>query len=336
MGIYCLILDGVTRRHFLWLPARVRVSLVTTTRHQEPMIAVDDLDERFSAFRLREPKTVEAMACSLGRYGQLSPLVVFDDGHGIQVIDGFKRLHAARRLHWPKLEVRHCDVDVAEAKVQLAILHRGHGLTELEEGWLIRSLYREDRLSQSAIAERLGRHRSWICRRLLLVEGLVDEVQAHVRMGLIAPRAAVTLAVLPRGNQIAAMTAVIQRGLTVRQTELLVAQALAADDAGAQSTLLGRWSSGAVTLPQPGPRSTRAIRSEADCVAADITTLHRVAARLDARLLATPLCAFGSAAAELIAGNLEALIPTLVALERTIVRTTTPKGAKAHKEQSAA
>jgi ParB-like chromosome segregation protein Spo0J len=300
------------------------------------MIALDALDERLSAFRLREPKTVEVMAASLGRYGQLSPLVVFDDGQGLQVIDGFKRLHAARRLRWPKLEVRHCDVDIAEAKVQVAMLHRGCGLTELEEGWLIRSLYRDDRLSQSAIAERLGRHKSWICRRLLLVEGLLDEVQASVRMGLIVPRAAVTLAALPRGNQIAAMRAVIQRGLTVRQTEMLVAQALVLDDATARSPLLTRWSSGAVTLPRPGPRPTRAIRSESDWVAADITTLHRVAARLDARLLGTPLSAFGPTAAELIAANLETLISVLSALERTIVRTTTPKRDTARKEPSAA
>lgn len=300
------------------------------------MIAVGDLDERLSAFRLREPRAVETMAASLGRFGQLSPLVVFDDGDGIQVIDGFKRLHAARRLQWPKLEVRHCDVDVAEAKVQLAILHRGHGLTELEEGWLIRSLYRDDRLSQPTIAERLGRHKSWIYRRLLLVEALVDEVQANVRMGLIAPRAAVTLAGLPRGNQIAAMSVVIHRGLTVRQTELLVSQVLALDDASAQSGLLTRWSTGAVSLPQPGPRPTQAVRSDADWMAADITTLHRVAARLDARLLGTPLCAFGPAAAELLAANLEGLVPTLTALAHTIVRATTPKRPMARKEQSAA
>jgi len=302
----------------------------------ERLIAIGDLDEKLSAFRLREPKAVEAMAASLGRCGQLSPLAVFDDGEGIQVIDGFKRLHAARQLGWPKLEVRRCDIDIAEAKVQVAMLHRGRGLTELEEGWLIRSLYRDDRLSQPVIAERLGRHKSWIYRRLLLVEGLLDEVQAHVRMGLIAARAAVTLAGLPRGNQIAAMKAVIQRGLTVRQTELLVSQVTALDTPTAQATLLAQWSSGAVTLPQPGPRPTRALRSEADWVAADITTLQRVAVRLDARLLGTPLCAFGPTAAELIAANLEALIPMLTALAGTIARTTTPKRAIAHKEQPAA
>jgi len=328
--------DGVTCRDFPLSSVRVGVALVSSPACHEPLIAVAELDEKLSAFRLRDPKAVESMAASLRRYGQLSPLAVFDDGEGIQVIDGFKRLHAARQLGWPKLEVRHCDIDIAEAKVQVAMLHRGRGLTELEEGWLIRSLYREDRLSQSAIAERLGRHKSWIYRRLLLVEGLLDEVQAHVRMGMIAPRAAVTLAALPRGNQIAAMSAVIHRGLTVRQTEMLVAGVTSLDDASAQAALLARWSSGAVTLPQPGPRPTRAIRSEADWVVADISTLQRVVARLDARLLGTPLCAFGPVAAELIASNLEALIPMLTVLADTIVRTTTPKKATAHKEQSAA
>lgn len=300
------------------------------------MIAIGDLDERLSALRICEPKAVEAMVASLSRHGQLSPLVVFDDGDRVQIVDGFKRLAAARRLRWPRLEVRHCDIDIAEAKIQVAMLHRGCGLTELEEGWLIRSLYREDKLSQSAIAERLGRHKSWACRRLLLVEGLVDEVQAHVRLGLVAPRAAVTLAALPRGNQTSAMSVVTHRGLTVRQTEMLVAQVNALDDTTAQATLLARWSSGAVKLPQPGPRASRAIRSEADWVAADIMTMHRVAARLDARLLATPLRAFGPAAAELMATHLEALVPVLSALGRTIVTVTTPKGALAQKEQSAA
>jgi hypothetical protein len=64
--------------------------------------------------------------------------------------------------------------------------------------------------------------------------------------------------------------------------------------------------------------------------------MHRVAARLDARLLATPLRAFGPAAAELIAAHLETLVPALTALQRTIVTVTTPKVALTHKEQSAA
>jgi ParB/RepB/Spo0J family partition protein len=300
------------------------------------MLSLDELNDALSALRLCEPKAVEAMAVSLASHGQLSPLVVFDDGPRVEVIDGFKRLQAARRLRWPRLEVRFCDIDITEAKLQVSLLHAGRGLTELEEGWLVRSLYREEKLSQPAIAERLGRHKSWVCRRLMLVEGLVDEVQACVRLGLLAPRSAVLLAALPRGNQTAAMGVVTHRGLTVRQTELLVAQINALDDTCAQVALLEHWSSGQLASPQTGPRSTRAIRSEADWVAADLTTIQRVAARLDARLLATPLRAFGPAAAELIAAHLESLLPVLTALHHTIATVTTPKQTPINKEQSAA
>lgn len=306
------------------------------TPHQEPRLAVNELNETLSTLRLCEPKAVETMAVSLASHGQLSPLVVFDDGHQVEVIDGFKRLRAARGLGWPTLDVRFCDVDLTEAKLQVAWLHTGRGLTELEEGWLVRSLYRDNKLSQPAIAERLGRHKSWVCRRLMLVEGLVDEVQASVRLGLLAPRSAVLLAALPRGNQPAAMSVVTHRGLTVRQTELLVAQIIALDDTGAQVALLEHWSSGQLASPLPGPRPTRAIRSEADWVAADLSTIHRVAARLDARLLATPLRAFGPAAAELLATHLESLLPVLTALHRTIATVATPKESPAKKEKSAA
>ena len=45
-----------------------------------------------------------------------------------------------------------------------------------------------------------------------------------MQLGLLASRAAVALAALPRGNQAAVSAVVIRRGLTVRQTERLVAE----------------------------------------------------------------------------------------------------------------
>lgn len=51
-------------------------------------------------------------------------------------------------------------------------------MTELEEAWLIRSLHREEGWPQVEIARWFGRHKSWVNRRLLLAEGLADEVQA--------------------------------------------------------------------------------------------------------------------------------------------------------------
>jgi hypothetical protein len=78
-----------------------------------------------------------------------------------------------------------------------------HGLTELEDAWLVRSLYREDGMSQPEIARRLHHDKTWVWRWLMLVEALDPLVQADVRLGP-CPRAAVAVSRLPRGNQQAA------------------------------------------------------------------------------------------------------------------------------------
>jgi hypothetical protein len=47
------------------------------------------------------------------------------------------------------------------------------------------ALCREDHLSQIEIAALLNRHKSFVCRRLKLVEKLSDELLEHLKLGLI-------------------------------------------------------------------------------------------------------------------------------------------------------
>lgn len=288
-------------------------------------VPIAELGECLAPLRLCEPIAVEAMQQALTRHGQLTSVIVFDEGGGLQVIDGFKRLQAARRLGWRDLRVARCGADIVSAIVQIAALHTARGLTELEEGWVVRALYRDHGLAQAAIAERLGRHKSWVCRRLLLVEALDPEVQARLRLGLLAPRAAVALAGLPRGNQTAASDVVIRRGLTVHQTELFVGQLLGCEDGPARASLLTRWASGDLAPAKPGPPPSRSMRSDADWLVSDVATLQRIAGRVQARLIAAPLLALGPTAAELVAQSLELLGPMLTALLRTIATVTTSR-----------
>ncbi len=72
---------------------------------------------------------------------------------------------------------------------------------ELEEAWIVAALVREDGLSQSEVAELLGRHKSWVCRRLALLEKLCPEVRQDLEVGLLNPTAAREIARLPAGNQ---------------------------------------------------------------------------------------------------------------------------------------
>jgi ParB/RepB/Spo0J family partition protein len=289
------------------------------TMSQEPprMASVAELGERLAELRLCEAAALEAMRRSLERHGQLTPIVAFVERDQLETLDGLKRLRAARALGWSKVAVMIIDVaDGIAAKVRLLVLHQRGGLSELEEAWLVRSLYRDDGLSQPAIARHLDRHKSWVCRRLMLVESLDPAVQADVRIGLLAPRAAITLTALPRGNQVPASAVVIRRGLTVRQTERLVAELRERpDDADRAAWLAQRLEAAPAPLE---PRPTRAPRSEADWMVTDIATLLRVGARLQARLLGTPLGALGAPATELVLEGLGALAPVLTALARTV------------------
>ena len=283
-------------------------------------VEIAALGERLSALRLCEATAVTTVRRSLEQHGQLSALTLFAAGDGLEIIDGFKRVRAARSLGWPALSARIDDVGAVDAKLRLRELHDRRGLTELEEAWLVRSLHREDRVSLPEIARRMGRHRSWIWRRLMLVEALDPVVQADVRLGLIAARSAVAVSRLPRGNQQAASAVVIRRGLTVRQTELLVDETLEQAHTGARAALLARRLDGPAPGTPPGPRPARAQRSEADWMSTDILRIREVAARLEARLLSTPLETFAPAATELMRDALMRLSPVLRALDGVIGR----------------
>ena len=64
----------------------------------------------------------------------------------------------------------------------------------------MRALHREHHVTQGAIAAPLRRHKSWGCRRLMLVEALDSSVEADVRLGLLR-RGSDLVGALPRGNE---------------------------------------------------------------------------------------------------------------------------------------
>lgn len=280
------------------------------------VVAPAVLGESLRPLRLSGEDAVGHMAESLARHGQLTALTAFAAApERLEIADGFKRLAAARRLEWPALRVEVLDIDVIQAKAALTLLNQASALSELEEAWVVRSLYRDDRLTQPQIGRLLRRHKAWVCRRLALAEGLDETVEADVRLGLLAARAAYEVTRLPRGNQREVAEVVVRRGLTVAQTARLVSALLACDDGAAREALLREAREGAGTPP---PRPVRRERGPAEMLVGDIGGIHRLAARLQAQLLATPPSVLGAPAATHVSRALAALDPVLAALSRTI------------------
>lgn len=180
---------------------------------------LDDFDLRFDRYRLIQPKADQLMARSLSKYSQLAPVVYCELEGTLVLIDGFKRLRAARTLKGiNSLHSRSLEVDEHGAKAAIFNLNRiSSKPNELEESWIIYALVHDDGLQQVEVAELLGRHKSWINRRLALIVRLTDEAREALRLGLLTPTTARHLTGLPRCNQNSAMQCATEHALTSRE-----------------------------------------------------------------------------------------------------------------------
>lgn len=276
-------------------------------------VELDELGESLCRLRLCDPEQQQAMERSLSKLGQLAPVLANCREGRLEVIDGFKRLRAARALGWTKLRAEQVDVHSAEAKMRMCQCNRSRGLSELEEAWVIRAMHRDDKLMQSEIAQMFGRHKSWVNRRLLLAEGLCDPLQADLRLGLMSASAGRELARLPRGNQEAVAEVVKRRGLTTKQVVALVEAWRQAPSEEQRATLLERAGVGAEMTT-----SRKRTKTAAEWIMSDVEEVRRRSARLQGRLMGAPLSRLGQETAQLVECELQSLRPVLTALVSTL------------------
>lgn len=184
---------------------------------------VDAVGEHYADLRIIQPAAEKSMQRSMQRHGQLTPVVVGKNGDGYEMVDGFKRLRAGRKLGLKSLKA--CIMPGNRRAMKAAIIYlntKGRTIADIESAMVIRSLHRQDNLSQVEIAVLLDRHKSFVCRRLQLVERLCDEVFEHLKLGLINVTIGRELARLPAGNQASALATILKYGFTGKESAQLV------------------------------------------------------------------------------------------------------------------
>lgn len=229
-------------------------------------IAISAIGEKYGAFRIVSPLADEAMMKSMQRYGQMSPVVCVRGGSGYELIDGFKRLRAYRGLNQPVLKAKTVEFSERACKAAIIQLNRsGRSINEIEEALVLQSLHREDRLTQIEIAALVGRHKSWVCRRLSLIERLSEELQEDIRLGLLSVSVGRELAKLPRGNQRAAADAVLKHRFSMREVERLISYLLSRPRWEHQTLLTAPWEIISPKQPRPVGIEAKLILFERTC-----------------------------------------------------------------------
>ena len=284
-------------------------------------VRVAAIDERYAKLRIVQPAAERAVRESMRRLGQLVPIVVCERGDVFAVVDGFKRLAAGRALKMDTLQARVMPLSETAAIGALVSLNRGgRGLSDLEQALVVRALCRDHRLAQIEIAELLGRHKSWVCRRLALAERLDGAIADDVRAGLVSSAVARELARLPCGNQAPVAAAIRRDVLTSRDAARLVTLFAKTSGATQQRYLLEHPREALQALgphtpfiahdPRLGPLTQR-LRNLAFH---SMRTMSELAARLDEcmpirwtkteREVLSPLLAKTRSATELLLGKL--------------------------------
>jgi ParB/RepB/Spo0J family partition protein len=289
-------------------PPNAGGSAVMTRVIKSPIeaLAVGELDLRFAELRLFCPKRLERLKASVKREGIRQPLLAateVETGRCV-VIDGFKRVRVARELGIKHLSVSLLALDGPAA---LAMMVRAnvaqHGMSALEEGWVVRRLCREHGLTQVKAGEALEREQSWVSHRLRLVEHLEEQLQKDLKLGLITPSVARELGRLPRAEQMRTADVVREQGLLSRQAARLVRCLLATGDPAARRAILadpGRSiAAGAPTTPARTVDSR--LTAGANQLRQSLLWFEGAASRLGSRLLSHGERDLGGEAARILA-----------------------------------
>ena len=170
-----------------------------------------------------EEEGLEKLADSIRQYGILQPLLVKKKGRYYEIIAGERRWRAARKAGLKEVPVilRTFNPQDAAAISLIENLQR-EDLNPIEEAQAYRKLIDEFGLTQEEAAARVSRSRTAVTNSLRLLK-LSDEVQQMIISGdLSMGHARALLALDEEDRQHQAALSVIQKGLSVRETEKLV------------------------------------------------------------------------------------------------------------------
>jgi ParB family chromosome partitioning protein len=173
-----------------------------------------------------DQQSLQELADSIRAQGIVQPIIVRPEGDHFELVAGERRWRAAQIAGLQKIPavVRELDGKSAAAISLIENIQR-EDLNPLEEAQALMRLIDEFDLTHQQVADSVGRSRVSVSNLLRLLD-LADPVKDLVNRGLLDMGHARALLGLIRHDQIEVANIVVNRGLSVRETETLVKQVL--------------------------------------------------------------------------------------------------------------
>ena len=178
---------------------------------------------RFQPRRDFNPEALEELANSIRAQGLMQPIVVRPiGGERYEIIAGERRWRAAQMAGLGEIAVIVRDVP-DEAAIAMALIEniQREDLNAIEEAVALQRLQQEFGLTHEQIAEAVGKSRTTVTNIMRLL-GLAPEVRDHLEAGRLEMGHGRALLTLPPELQVIVAREVLEKDLTVRDTEALV------------------------------------------------------------------------------------------------------------------
>jgi len=187
---------------------------------------------RYQPRQVFEPEALQELADSIRAQGVVQPIVVRPEGDHFELVAGERRWRAAQLAGLQKIPalVRELDARSTAAVALIENIQR-EDLNPLEQAQAFMRLIKEFDLTHQQVADSVGRSRAAVSNLLRLLD-LAEPVKQQVNEVLLDMGHARALLALIRHDQIEVAKLVINRGLSVRETEMLVKKTLAAQNTG--------------------------------------------------------------------------------------------------------
>lgn len=163
-------------------------------------LQIDLIDESDNIRRSFSEEKLQELASSIRQRGVLKPILVRQNGERFILIDGWRRLSAAKQAKCRTIPVRVRDIDENAAEEEMIIANLHHeDVTPLDEATSYQRLLDKGRTIDE-LAARLGKHKRYI-HQVLGLNRLVPEAQDLLARDILPLNYAMKLATVPADRQ---------------------------------------------------------------------------------------------------------------------------------------
>ena len=210
------------------IPQREVATESTTVNENEKILKLPTFAIKTNKYQPRldfNQDKLNDLVNSIKEKGIVQPVLVRKTADGYELIAGERRLRAAKNLHLETIPAIVKDVtDIDMLELSLIENIQREGLNPIEEARAFQKFITDFQFTQEKIAQVLGKDRSTIANTLRLL-GLPKKIQEYISQGAITTGHAKAILGLPTEMaQLKICESVIKNGLSVRETESLIAR----------------------------------------------------------------------------------------------------------------